>query len=310
MTKRAILFPGQGAQHPGMGKEFYEAFASVRERFEEAEDLLHEPFSKICFEGPEGLLKKTAKAQPALFVVGAALFDLVRSQSKGFSFDFALGLSLGEYTALYALEALSFQEALSLVAIRGKLMEEACGKNRGGMAAVLGLSQGQVEAVVRDLHLPDDLFVANFNAPSQIVISGTEKGIREGSFRLQEAGAKKVLPLEVEGAFHSGLMKGVEAPLREAIRSKKWQKPNKPLVMNLTGKVSDHIEEIMEGLVSQVSHSVRWQESIEGLHKGGVLHYVEFGPGRTLSALNKRISSDLVTHNLEKVADLEHILSL
>lgn len=302
MKKFAFLFPGQGAQYPGMGKDFYTSFQVAKETFQEADDLLSFHLSKIAFEGPEGLLTETRHSQCALFVVSVALLRTLGSQFPDAIPSICSGLSLGEYTALFASGRLSFAKTLALVQKRGALMSQACEMRGGTMAAVLGMEGAKVEEGLAPF---DDVWIANYNAPGQIVISGTQEGVRKGGERLKELGAKRVLPLSVHGAFHSELMESARTGLAPSIEGVSLQKSQIELVMNVPGDFVKSDEEIRRHLIAQVTGSVRWQQGIEAIERRGVDIYLEIGAGKTLSGLNRKIGVKGATLSLEKVEDLE-----
>lgn len=305
--KVAFLFPGQGAQYPGMGQEVYDAYAIVRETLEEGDDLLKRSLSKILLKGPEEELTLTYNSQPAIYILSLAYTRLLRSLFPHLKPSFAAGLSLGEYTALATSGYLEEASTLTLVEKRGRLMAEACLKHPGTMAAVLGLSQSEIEHLVKEAHLPHDLWAANFNAPGQTVLSGTFKGVERGSELAKERGAKKVIPLTVQGAFHSGLMQYAQDRLAETLRALPFNTSTIQVPMNALGGFPVSLEERKELLIRQVTESVRWQTCIEALEKEGVDFYLEIGCGKTLSSLNKRIGVKAPTLSFEKLVDLESI---
>ena len=301
MKKIAFLFPGQGAQYVGMGKDFYDAFAIARETFQEADDLLGEKLSKIIFEGPQELLTETRYSQVAIFVTSMAIFRTIQQQLDGWTPSVCAGLSLGEYTALCASGRLSFAETLMLVKERARLMNEACERIPGTMAAVLGLDAAGIEAAVKGLN---GVWVANYNAPGQTVISGTKEGIERAAQALKEKGAKRVLPLTVHGAFHSGLMQSAQEGLKGAIERAPIIDSQIELVMNVPGAFVKSVAEIRANLIRQVTQSVRWEQGIAALKASGVDFYLEVGCGKTLTGLNKKMDISSMSA-IDKVADLE-----
>lgn len=305
--KIAFLFPGQGAQYPGMGKDFFESFPVVRETFEEADDLLGRDISDIILRGPEDILTKTVNSQTGIFIVSAALLRLLHDQLPGLKPAVAGGLSLGEYTALASVSSVSFEDCLLVVEKRGKYMNDACEETKGTMAVVLGLTGEEVTEIVEDLAMPDELFAANFNCPGQVVISGTLRGVEAGAALAKERGAKRVLPLQVYGAFHSGLMRSAEERLKPHIMSLAMRKGTAELVMNVTGDKEDNLDKIRTNLIRQVTSPVRWEQSIRKMEEMGVDLYIEMGPGKTLAGFNKRIGVKAPTISIENVKDLEQL---
>jgi len=309
-AKIAFIFPGQGAQYPGMGKDFFEAYSLVRETYEEADDLLGRGLSDIILRGPEAQLTKTNNSQTGIYIFSVALLRLLRDHFPAFKPAACAGLSLGEYTALTAASYVSFQECLSVVERRGKYMYDACEETKGTMAVVLGLTAEQVKGVVKDVKMPDELFAANFNCPGQVVISGTYAGIEAGTGLAKARGAKRVLPLQVHGAFHSGLMRSAEERLKPHVRSVHMRLGVAELFMNVTGEKESNLEKIRDNLILQVTHPVLWENIIHKMEGEGVDLYVEIGPGKTLSGFNKRIGTKAPTISIENVKDLEQIAGL
>lgn len=301
MKKIAFLFPGQGAQYAGMGKDFADSFAVAREVFQEADDILNERLSKIIFEGPAETLTETRYSQTAIFVASMAIFRTVRQQLSELAPSVCAGLSLGEYTALCASGRLSFAETLLLVRERARLMNEACERIPGTMAAVLGLDAASVEAAMKGL---EGVWVANYNAPGQTVISGTKAGVERAAEALKEKGAKRVLPLAVHGAFHSGLMQSAQDGLKDAIERAPIADSKIEFVMNVPGAFTKSVADVRSNLIRQVTQPVRWEQGIEAMKASGVDFYLEVGCGKTLTGLNRKMGlSSLFA--IDKVADLE-----
>lgn len=302
MNKIAYLFPGQGAQYPGMGRDFAASFVTAREVFEEADEVLKEHLSQIVFEGPADLLTQTKNSQIGIFVTSVAILKTIQAQFPELIPSICSGLSLGEYTALFASGRLGFQETLQLVRERSRLMNEACERFPGTMAAVLGLEADMVEEALKECA---GVWVANYNSPGQIVISGTKEGVERGSQLLKERGAKRVLPLTVHGAFHSGLMQFAQDELAPFIQRALIQESQVGFVMNVPGNFIKTTEEIRRNLTSQVTHSVRWEQGIRAM--GEVDLFLEIGCGKTLSGLNKKIGVAAPTLSIDKVEDLDRL---
>jgi [acyl-carrier-protein] S-malonyltransferase len=305
----AFLFPGQGAQFSGMGKDFVHNFSAARLTFEEADDLLKRSLSTIILEGPDEVLKETKNSQTGIYVTSIAILRVVQELYELKPFVCS-GLSLGEYSALTAGEWLSFRQALPLVQKRGEFMNDACESTTGTMAVVMGLDAQVVEDLVHEVNLPHDLWVANFNCPGQVVISGTLKGIEEGIAAAKAHHAKRIMPLEVHGAFHSGLMQQAKERLAPFIHHVPLVKGTSQLVMNVPGDFVSDVEQVCQNLIEQVTHSVRWEQGIKSIEKHHVDLYIEFGPGKTLSGMNKRIGVQAPTITIEKVEDLAQLSQL
>lgn len=305
--KIAFLFPGQGSQYPGMGRDFVDSFPQARLVFEEADDILKRKISTLILEGPETELTQTKNSQVAIFVTSIALLRVVQHLFPAIKPAFCSGLSLGEYTALVSAEIISFQECLSLVQYRAECMNDACEATRGTMAAILGLDGDAIAEVVTKVNLPNDLWVANYNCPGQTVISGTIKGIEAGTTAILAAGAKRVIPLQVHGAFHSGLMQLAENRLADPIHRAPLVKGSAEMVMNVPGDVVSDLAVMRECLIKQVTRSVRWEQGIRAMQQKGVDFFIEFGPGKTLSPMNKRIGVVAPTLSIEKIEDLNKL---
>lgn len=303
--KIAFVFPGQGAQYPGMGKDFYNQFSVAKETFQEADEILGRNLSNIILNGPEDLLTETKNSQTGIFVNSIALTRVINSQFPRLLPSVVAGLSLGEYTALSVSNRLQFSDCLPLVQYRGQFMNDACEKNPGTMAVVLGLSAEVVEKVVNELNMPLDIFVANLNAPGQVVISGTVKGIEAASASAKLAGAKRVLPLSVHGAFHSGLMKEAEERLSEHVNIAPLKDSSIDFVMNVPGDYVKDLPQIRKFLTAQVTSPVRWEASIRQMSAASIDLFIEIGCGKTLAALIKRIGVDVPVISIEKLADLD-----
>ncbi len=303
----AFLFPGQGAQYVGMAKDFYENFPVARQTFEEADEVLHRNLTKIILEGPENVLVETKNSQVGIYVASMAILEVINNLFPHIQPFVCAGLSLGEYTALTASRRMDFVSCLPLVQYRGHYMNEACEVNRGSMAVVLGLDAKDVEALVKEVNLPKDLWVANFNCPGQVVISGTQKGLEVGASAAKAKGAKRILPLPVHGAFHSGLMKLAEERLSEHIQHAKLKTSSIGFVMNVPGKFVKEEAEIKTNLIKQVTNSVRWEQGVRNMGEEAVDLFIEIGCGKALTGFNKRILPNVKSISIEKVAELDQL---
>lgn len=312
--KIAYIFPGQGAQYLGMGADFASHFPVAKQTFEEADDLLNRSLSKEIFQGSQELLKETCTSQPALYVVSIAIFRVIQQLFPDIAPYTTAGLSLGEYTALTAAGILSFAKGLLLVNTRATAMHAACLQNRGSMEVVMGLEHAHVQEIVNTFtggnteRIP--LWVANLNAPSQVVISGSLEALKGVRPLLEQAKAKRVIGLEVAGAFHSGLMHSAQEILNHAIQECPFEKASCKLVMNVPGDFVSNLEEQKRYLIQQVTHPVLWEKGIRQMEQAGVTDYVEMGPGKTLSGMIKRILPERSSINIEKIEDLPKMESL
>ncbi len=304
MNKTAFIFPGQGEQYPGMGKDFFDNFLSAKEVLQSASDILHIDMLKIIFESSEEDLKKTVNSQLSVFITSAMILAVLKKELKKTSPFVCAGLSLGEYSALFASEKIKFEDALLLIKKRASYMNEACLKHKGTMAAVLGIEGNIVEEVVSKLKT--NVWAANFNTPEQTVISGSFEGIEAAKEALLKAGAKKIIPLQVSGAFHSGLMLEAREKLKLDMENVSISDSPIKIVMNVTGDFAP-FSEIKKNLIVQVTSGVRWCQSVKTMDKSGVDKYIEIGPGKTLTNMNKRIQPKGVSLNVDKISDLEKI---
>jgi [acyl-carrier-protein] S-malonyltransferase len=303
--KPAFIFPGQGAQYPGMAKDFVEHFSEARAVFEEADDILGRKLSKIILEGPSDVLTETRNSQTGIYVASLAILQILNKLFPNLKPQICAGLSLGEYTAVTVSEKLPFDAGLRLVQFRGQFMNDACEAAKGTMAVIIGLSAEQVEEMVQEVNMPRDLWAANFNCPGQVVISGTVKGIEAGSAAAKAKGARMVMPLQVHGAFHSGLMKQAEDRLAEYVNQAPLKESHTQLIMNVTGDFATALDEIRQNLIRQVTSPVRWEQGIRKMNEHGVDLYLEIGCGKTLAGFNKRMGLPAPTISIEKITDLD-----
>jgi len=286
--KNAFIFPGQGAQYPGMGKDFYDHFSVAKETFEEAEDILSCNLKKLIFEGPADELTLTKNSQVGIYVVSMAILRSILSQFPLLTPSVCAGLSLGEYTALTASGKISFKDCLPLVKARATFMHEACETSPGTMNVVLGLDEDKIEACLKTLK-PQEAWIANLNCPGQVVIAGTKAGMEAAAVALKEAGAKRVLPLEVSGAFHSSLMQEAQNRLAPQIQQTPIVETPIDIVMNVPGDYVKNSQDIRSCMTAQVTKCVRWEKGIRAMTKEGIDTFFEIGCGKTLSGMNKRI---------------------
>jgi [acyl-carrier-protein] S-malonyltransferase len=303
MTKKTVfLFPGQGAQYVGMGKDFYDQFPIAKRTFEEADEILSAHFSRLIFQGPENEITLTKNSQLAIYIVSIAIWRTVTEQFPELRPDVCAGLSLGEYTALTAAGKIAFQECVPLVRSRAQFMHEASLNHPGTMQVVLGLAPEAVEEAIRNL---PKAWVANLNCPGQVVIAGTQEALAEAASLLKEKGAKRVLSLDVSGAFHSGLMLEAQEKLAPQLNAATLLESSIEIVMNVPGNYVRSCEEIKQALLNQVTQPVLWEKGVRSIEE--VEFYYEMGPGKTLSGMNKRIGTLAPTLSVEKVTDLEEI---
>jgi len=295
------MFPGQGSQEPGMGRDVYEQSAAARRLFDRADAVLGFALSRLCFEGPPDELSRTVNAQPALFATSLALLAAAKeSGGLGHEPAFVAGHSLGEYTALAAAGALEFEAGLRLVRTRGEVTQAAADTAPGGMAAVLGLDEETMAAVCADAGVG----LCNINSPGQIVIGGRHQALERACALALERGARRAIPLEVTGAFHTSLMEPAAAAMREAVAAAGLRAPQVPVVLNREASAVSDPDTIADELVTQLTHPVRWQQCVEYMAAQGATEFVEIGPGRVLTGLVKRIVPGARLHNVSGVSSL------
>ena len=297
--KNAFIFPGQGAQAPQMGKDFYDTFLEAKEVFQHADEILSLSLSKIIFEGPMDKLTETRYSQPAIFVMSSAILAVLKRQFPGLKPAMCGGLSLGEYTAMYAADKLDFESTLKLVSFRGQCMQEACEKNPGAMLVVMGISD-ESEIV------KSGAWIANVNCPGQIVVACLKEKVDSITKDLQERGAKRVIPLAVSGAFHSPLMALAREKLAKVIEEMPIQESSVLLAMNVIGGFVKEVDQIKKYLTEQVSSPTRWMNCVEAMVKEEATHFYEIGPSQLLS-MNRKIGVTQSSIGIGKVQDLENV---
>ncbi len=308
MAKTAWLFPGQGSQYAGMGRDVAEVSAAARRIFEQADEALGFALSKLCFEGPEEDLKLTENTQPAILTTSVAVLEALRERGLPEA-DFVAGHSLGEYSALVAAGALEFTDAVRLVRNRGRYMQEAVPPGVGAMAAILGMTPEKVEAVCRAAAQGQVCSPANINSPSQIVIAGDAAAVERARDIAREAGAKRVVPLQVSAPFHCALMSPAQQRLGADMDAIEIRDPRIPLVNNFEAATVSDATAVKRGLYEQVPNPVRWEESMRALSAAGVERFVEIGPGKVLTGLLRNIDRSLNGVAVGDAESLEKALS-
>ena len=302
MNKVAFIFPGQGAQTVGMGKDFYDNTETARRIFDRASELLGFSMPELCFEKNDRL-DITEYTQAAMVTAGIAMMKVLMEKTDIRPYV-AAGLSLGEYCALAAAGVMSVDDAITTVRQRGILMQGEVPVGIGAMAAVLAMDAERIEQVIEDI---SDVQIANYNCPGQIVISGKKEAVELAAEKLKEAGAKRVIPLNVSGPFHSKMLTGAGEKLGKVLEGVKVSKPEIPYVANVTAEYVTDEGLVKPLLTRQVYSSVRWQQSVETMLKDGVDTFVEIGPGKTLSGFMKKINRNVAVLNIEKLDDLEKV---
>jgi [acyl-carrier-protein] S-malonyltransferase len=300
MEKFAFVFPGQGSQYVGMGEDLWERNRTAREFFERADRLLNYNLSEVFLEGPEEELRQTKNTQPAIFLHSLALSNLLRDERA----SAAAGHSLGEYTALVYAGAMTFEDGLQLVRLRGELMQKACDERPGTMAAIIGLDPKVIGEVCQMAGTDGIVQAANYNSPGQVVISGSISGVRKAMEVAKERGARMVKELVVSGAFHSPLMESAAEQLKDAIERTPIREARVPVYANVTGTPIRRPDDIRAALAQQLTSAVQWEESIRNMVADGVSKFIEVGPGKVLQGLIKRISSEAEVRGIERLEDL------
>ena len=306
MSKLAFVFPGQGAQKVGMGKDFYDNYDVAKKMFKEADEALGYSIMKMCFEGPEEDLKLTANTQPAILTISCIANEILKE--NGIQPEITGGHSLGEYSALVAAGVLNFQDAVALVHKRGSYMQEAVPVGEGGMAAIIGVDRDKIVEVCQQVSAESPVQAVNFNCPGQIVIAGATKGVELAVEELKAAGAKKAVILPVSAPFHSTLMKPAAEKLAVELDKVTISDAKIPVVANVSAEILTKAEDIKASLVAQAASPVLWEDCVARMEEFGADVLLEAGPGKTLCGFNRRIDKTITSLNVEDVASLEKSL--
>lgn len=307
--KIAFVFPGQGSQYVGMGKEIWDYYQIAKKVYHQGDEKLGLLLSNLCFYGPEEELRLTANTQPAILITSAAILKVL--EMEGIRPDYTAGHSLGEYTALVAAGSLTIPDAVWLVRQRGLLMQEAVPPGQGTMAAIIGLSIEEVQTVCKEISREEVVEPANYNCPGQVVIAGHVGAVERAMQLAREKGAKRAIPLSVSGPFHSSLLEPASIRLAEVLEQVLISRPWVPVVSNCQAEFTDDPRQIKENLVKQVSSAVLWEQSVEKLLAVGVTTFIEIGPGKVLTGLIKKIDKEVEVFNIEDGESLtQTVLSL
>lgn len=301
MLNVAYLFPGQGAQYIGMGRDFYQSSPQAKKVLALADSALGFSLTELIFKGPEEELAKTINCQVAIFTVSIAVLRVLEARQPKISLSYTAGLSLGEYTALVAAGAIDFEQGLKLVHQRARYMEEAAGENPGGMLSLIGLSLPQVQ----DICATAGVEIANLNCPGQIVVSGRKAGLEKAGTLARTAGARGVIPLKVNGAFHSSLMGPAKQRLSQDLLAAPISSPRVPVISNVTAEEETTPSQIKENLARQICARTRWEDSVKYISAKGVRVFLEIGPGKVLKGLLGRIDPELQVYNIGTIEELE-----
>lgn len=308
MTKCAFIFPGQGAQKVQMGKDFYDNFSSAKEVFLLADEILKQNYSQFIFSSDAKQLAFTQHSQLSIFITSIAILTVIQSQFKNINPIVCGGLSLGEYSALVGAKKAAFEHLLSVVKSRGEYMQQASIEHPGGMSAILGLDEDALHHILKQHNaLEKNIWIANLNSPGQVVIAGDKEKIALMASPLKEAGAKRIIPLDVSGAFHSGFMQSAQEKLAPLIANLPLSESPIGFVSNVSGAQETNLDVIKELLIKQVTQPVRWEDCVRSMEQMQVDTYIEMGPSKTLAGMNKKIKIKGNTVSVETVQDLEKL---
>ncbi len=305
MTKTALIFPGQASQFVGMGKDLYQTFNVAKEMFDKANDIVGYDLTDKCFNGPLADLTQTRITQPAIYTVSSVLLTLLKRLNL--SFQAVAGHSLGEYSALYAAGAFSFEDGLRLVAIRGNAMQIAGENNPGAMAAILKLDREKTEEACKKAREFGKVQIANINAPTQIVISGDVEAVQAAMTYAKELGASRVIQLDVSGAFHSHLMASATESLTEAIKTITFHDPQIPVYCNVDGKIAHTADKIRKNLIDQIESPVLFVDQIQNMIRDGFGNFIEVGPGKVIQGLIPRIDPNVTVQGTSNCSELQDL---